>query len=118
MAESISGQTLTIITATEPQDARSSTRSGQERVRKLVQEGIPVETLQQNFSNFLLSLRQILSADDGRVGSLVLDEITFNVEIGLDGEFKLLGSGLAASTSSSLTFTLRREAILGQRPSE
>ncbi len=37
------------------------------------------------------------------MGDLVLDEIEFSVEIGANGEFKLLGAGISANAGSSLT---------------
>jgi hypothetical protein len=89
--------------------SKSGLRSGRdEGVRKVVETAISVDKLQQNFTQFLQNLRQVLTVDEGRVGDLVLDEITFSVEISADGEFKLLGTGIGAAASSSLTFTLRR----------
>lgn len=99
---------LIVIGSSSP--SKSGLRSERDnQVRKVVENAISVDKLQENFAHFLGSLRQVLAVDDGRVGALVLDEITFSVEIGADGEFKLLGAGIGASASSSLTFTLRRE---------
>lgn len=87
-----------------------------EQVCKVVDSTLSVETLQDNFAAFLANLRQVLAVDSGRVGDLALDEIRFSVEIGAEGEFKLLGTGIGASTSAGLTFTLRRQSQSAQRP--
>jgi hypothetical protein len=94
---------LTVVT-TSP----SSMRGKGESTRRVIEEGIPLDTLQQSFSRFLQSLRRLIEVDNARVGDFVLDEITLSAEIGGDGEFKLLGSGVGISASSGITFTLRR----------
>lgn len=100
-------QAITVV-GTASVATRGGLRGGDEKVRKVVESAIEVDTLQRNFRAFLENLRAVLAVEDGRVGDLILDEITFSVEIGADGEFKLLGTGVSASASSSLTFTLRR----------
>jgi hypothetical protein len=45
-----------------------------------------------------------------KVGDFVLDEVSFSAEIGSDGEFKLVGTGIGISASSGVTFTLRRKS--------
>ncbi|MEM7536859.1 MAG: hypothetical protein AAF639_32060 [Chloroflexota bacterium] len=55
------------------------------------------------------SLHSILSIEEQTVGDLVLDEVTFSAEIGADGEFKLLDTGVGVSVSSGVTFMLRRK---------
>lgn len=109
-------KTLTVVgTVSAPVEEALRGRSDQDsKVRQVVEQAISVETLQANFSAFLDNLRRVLAVDNGRVGDLVLDEITFSVEIGADGEFKLLGAGIGASASSSLSFTLRREGTNGK----
>ncbi len=76
---------------------------------QMVERSIPIERLQANFIHFMRNIQQVLSVSDTRVGDMALDEITFSVEIGAGGEFKLLGTGIATEASSSLKFTLRRE---------
>lgn len=99
--------TLTVITSSPA--PRATTRGAADQARKLVEEGIPLDRLQQNFRRFLQSLQQIVGVEGGRVGSFALEEITFSAEIGTDGEFKLLGAGVGVSASSGVSFTLRRQ---------
>jgi hypothetical protein len=97
---------LTVVTTTTP---KTGTRGPEEQVRKLVEQGIPLETLRENFTQFLESLHQIVSIKEGRVGDFSLDEVTFNVEISVEGEFKLLGSGVGMTAGSGISFTMRRQ---------
>ena len=96
--------TLTVVTTT-----KSKMRGAEDQVRKLVEKGIPLDKLQQNFARFLGSLQQVFSdIEQGKVGDFELDEIAFSAEIGADGEFKLVGAGVGISSTSSVTFTLHR----------
>ena len=104
------GATLTIVGTVEEPVSFGLRGGGMEQAQKVVDRAVSVETLQENFSSFVNSLRQVLSVDSGRVGDLELYEINFSVEIGVDGEFKLLGTGVGASASSSLSFTLRKQS--------
>ncbi|MGB5048902.1 MAG: hypothetical protein WBO46_08220, partial [Caldilineaceae bacterium] len=79
-------------------------------VRQTVDKALSVDALSASFNRFIDGLRRVLNVEQAAVGDLVLDEITFSVEIGADGEFKLLGTGVSANASSSLTFTLRRKS--------
>ena len=79
-------------------------------VRQTVDKALSVEALSASFNNFINGLRKVLNVEQASVGDLVLDEITFSVEIGANGEFKLLGTGISANAGSSLTFTLRRKS--------
>lgn len=103
--------TLTIVSTTVEEPAVGTRGAGVEQVRKVVDSAVSVQDLQNNFASFLGSLRQILAVDSGSVGDLVLDEIKFSVEIGAKGDFKLLGTGVGASATSGLTFTLRRQNL-------
>jgi hypothetical protein len=102
-------QALTIVTAVE---SKGSMRGGREdQVRKLVDKSVPLDQLQQNFKRFLGNLEQIfLDVGQGKVGDFLLDEVTFSVEIGAEGEIKLLGTGVGVSGSSGVSFTLRRQS--------
>ncbi len=101
-----------IIVAAEVSQPKSITRSGlpEVAVRQTVDKALSVDALSNSFNSFINGLRKVLAVEQTAVGDLVLDEITFSVEIGADGEFKLLGTGVSASASSCLTFTLRRKA--------
>lgn len=98
--------TLTIVTSTE---IKSKLRKPGDPLRKLAEEGIPLDQLQQSYNRFLDSMRAIFEQGAGRVGDFVLEEITFSAEIGANGEFKLLGTGAGISANSGVTFTLRRK---------
>lgn len=107
MAES---DTITIV-AVETAQPKSLTRSGlpEAAIRQAVDKALSVEALSASFNRFIDGLRKVLNVEQAAVGDLVLDEITFSVEIGADGQFKLLGTGISAGAGSSLTFTLRRK---------
>lgn len=107
--------TLTVVTSKEVQ---SKLRGSGDAVRKLEEEGIPLNKLQQGYSRFLESMRAIFEKEEGRVGSFVLEEITFSAEIGASGDFKLLGTGAGISANSGVTFTLRREPREAKREGE
>jgi|GEM_PF-1303490 len=101
--------TITIV-ATETAQSKSLTRGGADvAIRQTVDKVLSVEALSASFNNFIDGLRKVLNVEQASVGDLVLDEITFSVEIGANGEFKLLGTGISANAGSSLTFTLRRK---------
>ncbi len=94
--------TLTVVT-TGPSKLRDSSQA-----RELLEKAIPLDTLQKNFASFLDRLQQIVAVGQDRAGEFVLDEIAFSAEVGGNGEFKLLGSGVGVSVNSAITFTLRR----------
>jgi hypothetical protein len=94
---------LTVVTTT-PSTMRGDDN---EQVRRLAEKKLPLDTLQQSFTQFLQSLQQMVAVEQARAGNFVLEEIAFRAEIGVDGEFKLLGTGVGASATSGVTFTLR-----------
>jgi len=85
-------------------------RGAKDEARRLIEEGIPLDKLQHGFARFMEGLRMIVCADQSEVGEFTLAEISFRAEIGSEGEFKLLGTGVGISTSSGVTFTLRKLA--------
>lgn len=99
---------ITIVT-TEPL-APSTMRGPRDEVRKVVEEGVSVENLQRGFANFINALSAIVTAGYSKVGDYTLDEISFSAEIGAEGEFKLLGTGVGVSGSAGVTFTLHRQS--------
>ncbi|HRJ44266.1 MAG: hypothetical protein KJZ86_18700 [Caldilineaceae bacterium] len=103
-------ETITIV-AVETIQPKSTTRGGlpEMALRQTVDKAVSVEALSASFNNFINGLRKVLNVEEASVGDLVLDEIEFSVEIGANGEFKLLGAGISANAGSSLTFTLRRK---------
>lgn len=106
-------RSITIITAREPLVSGNSTLRGgtsrdARRARQVVEKAIEPELLQNALRRFLATVRTVVDVDGGRTENYVLDEIQFSAEIGADGEFKLLGTGIGVSATSALTFTLRR----------
>ena len=85
-------------------------RGAKDEARKLIEEGIPVEKLQRGFTKFMDGLAEIVKGGYNKVGDFALDEITFSAEIGADGEFKLLGTGVGVTANSGVSFTLHRQA--------
>jgi hypothetical protein len=107
-AETPETTTLIVVTSSS-RSTDKGMRSTQERAGRLMDKGIPVDQIHQNYARFLDSMRAIFAKDAGRVGDFVLEEITFSAEIGANGEFKLLGTGVGVTANSGVTFTLRRK---------
>lgn len=97
---------MKIVTTDQPGAAM---RGFDDQARKVVERSVAPEALREGFRAFLGELRQVVTTDSPRVGDFVLEEITFSAEIGANGEFKLLGTGVGLSASSAVSFTLRRE---------
>jgi hypothetical protein len=55
------------------------------------------------------SLSEPVPAEPVPAGAFRLAEIQFSAEIGADGDFKLLGTGVGVSAKSGITFVLRRD---------
>ena len=108
MADETIGKLMVVTTAAP---VKSSMRGVKDEARKLIEEGIPVDRLQQGFANFMNGLAEIVKGGYSKVGEFNLDEITFSAEIGADGEFKLLGTGVGVKASSGVSFTLHRQAL-------
>jgi hypothetical protein len=100
---------LTVVTIAAPKVGGLRGSRGAEQTDRIVEEGIPLDKLQQGFARFMNGLQQIVTFHQGRVGDFELDEITFSAEIGADGEFKLLGTGVGLRATSGVSFTLRRQ---------
>ena len=99
-----------LLVVTKP---RASTMRGvREQVDKVIEEGIPLDKLQRGFASFMDSLSQIVQAGYDKVGDYTLDEIEFSAEIGAEGEFKLLGTGVGVSGSAGVTFKLHRQPAI------
>jgi hypothetical protein len=107
MPEEAKGKLLVV---TAPRSAPSTMRGVRDEARKVVEEGIPLENLQRGFKNFMDALSQIVKAGHSKVGDYMLDEISFSAEVGAEGEFKLLGTGVGISGSAGVTFTLHRQS--------
>src|SRR5687767_5212142 len=86
----------------------AATRGFDDQTRKIVERSVAIEALRDGFTSFLGELQKIVTADATRVGDFMLAEITFSAEIGANGEFKLLGTGVGISASSAVSFVLRR----------
>lgn len=86
-------------------------RGVKEEARRLIEDGIPVDQLQQGYARFMDGIRAIIASGNSEIGQFNLDEVSFKAEIGAKGEFKLLGSGVGVSASSGITFVLRRQKV-------
>jgi hypothetical protein len=95
---------ITIVTT----DAAYGRRDRGDHVRRVVESSVSAERLQAKLTHFLDALAGLLEARETRSGAFELDEVGFSAEIGADGEFKLLGTGVGVSASSGVTLTWRR----------
>jgi hypothetical protein len=75
----------------------------------LINQTLDVGVLRDRFEDFMAKLQSIVRSDEQRAGAFRLAEIQFSAEIGADGEFKLLGTGVGVSAKSGITFVLRRD---------
>jgi hypothetical protein len=99
-------QTLTVVTSTTVPSGR---RGMEDEVRKLVESGVGIDTLRQNFNRFLQSVQAIIDVEQDQVSGFELNAISFCAEIGANGDFKLLGTGVGMLARSGITFTLNRK---------
>lgn len=86
-----------------------STLRGVDQERVISEQAVKIETLNRNFGVFMTSVQQIVAAEQTEVGDFALDEISFTAEISVNGEFKLLGTGVGMEASGGITFKLRRQ---------
>jgi hypothetical protein len=100
----MSGGAMIIVTAEPP----SGRRDRGDAVRRVVESTVALESLHGNLERFVAALAGLVEAGAARGGEFELDEVGFSAEIGANGEFKLLGSGVGVSGSSAVTFTWRR----------
>jgi hypothetical protein len=101
---------LLVVTASRSVGSTMRGKRGQDEAETVIEEGIPLDKLQSGFANFMDGLSEIVQAGYDKVGSYQLDEISFSAEIGAQGEFKLLGSGVGVSGKAGVSFKLRRAA--------
>lgn len=115
---------LTVITVREQRaptkPSKAATRGAghkiQRRTHEVVEQAVETGQLHEALQRFFDGVRKMVDLDAQRIGHYVLDEITFSAEIGADGEFKLLGTGVGVSASSGLTFKLRRSEPAAAAP--
>lgn len=78
-------------------------------VRDIVERTVDVTQVRANFERFLQNLKEIIDVEVPRVGTFVLDEVSFSAEISVSGDFKLLGVGTGIDAQGGVTFTLRQK---------
>lgn len=101
------GDELIIVTTETPPAGR---RDRGDAVRRVVESTVTLDTVKGNLERFVGSLGDLLSAGRADSGGFVLEEVGFRAEIGANGDFKLLGTGVGVTGSSAVTFTWRRVA--------
>lgn len=95
---------LTVVT-TEPPSGR---RDRGDAVRRVVESAVTMDTLHENLERFVGVLGELLTLARPSASGFMLEEVGFSAEIGANGEFKLLGTGVGVAGSSAVTFTWRR----------
>jgi len=71
---------------------------------------VQVEKLEQNMSDFLSNMGQVLNRarqSAAAVAGMELDEIELSVEISGEGQVSLLGSGVKASSKGAMTLKFK-----------
>jgi hypothetical protein len=99
--EAVAAERVTIVGV-----RRVEMRGNEEAV---VERGVPIDKLRASLRKLLVGLQSIVDQDFMEGSVFELSEVEFAVELGIEGEFKLLGSGVSASASSSVTILLRRK---------
>lgn len=93
------------------------TRENEEDVRgvavELISKQLDVHQLRQKFYEFIGSLQSIIDIKLAENCPFELNEIQFSAEIGANGDFKLLGTGIGLDSKSGVTFVLRRKITGG-----
>ncbi len=71
---------------------------------------VTVNTLKDNFSDFLSNLDIILSASPKEVGGLILDEVEIHTQIDSKGNVGITGiAGVELTTQGGIKFVLRKK---------
>lgn len=70
---------------------------------------VGVAQLEENFSNFLKNMRQILEKAGAAVGGFQVDRVEIEAMISADGKVGLAGSSVGLSGKSSLKLVLTRQ---------
>src|SRR5262245_48588337 len=104
MASMVEGREVTIITTEAP----SGRRDRADAVRRGVESSVSLVRLQESLERFVGVLGGLLEGGRTSTGEFELEQVDFSAEIGANGEFKLLGTGVGISGSSAVTFSWRR----------
>ncbi len=100
--------TPTIIVVGLPDGAGEDRWLGQREPKEVVEQAVDINTLRQKFTQFMSSMEQMLTTEIPSAGPFQLSQIEFSAEISASGDFKLLGTGVGVSGSSTITFVLER----------
>jgi hypothetical protein len=69
-----------------------------------------VEALEDNVSDFIITLQGVLKTAPRRIGEFRLREFTVSAEITAEGKLSLMGIGGGVGTTGGLTFTFEQVA--------
>jgi hypothetical protein len=94
-------QTIELITREDENLSRGSKM-------ELVSKSLDIDVLREKFKDFMSGLQGIIEVDASTSSPFQLNEIQFSAEITVNGDFKLLGTGVGLETKGAVTFVLRR----------
>jgi hypothetical protein len=102
------------VLALEDTDDRSLLRRPQDW--RLGRAEVPVDVFRHRVSDFLESMRDVITGLPHSFGSYDLDEITVTAEVSASGQVSLLGSGGELAGKAGITFTFTRRDGAAPRP--
>ena len=85
-------------------------RGGFDFLRRITARAVPVEQVQQNVTNFLSSVQQMLAKEEAATGEFVIDAVEINAQISAEGQVGFMGSGVGVSGSAGIKFILKRKS--------
>jgi|ERR1700733_6035827 len=109
-AGSQSTEVIRVLALEDPEE-RSFLRRPQEW--RVGRAEIPVDVFSHRVSDFLESMRDVITALPHAFGSYELDEITLSAEVSAKGQVSLLGSGGEIAGNAGITFKFTKRDTPG-----
>ena len=78
--------------------------------RKAIGRAIPVEQVQQNMTQFLANIQEILAKGAEVSGEFWLDTIEINAQISAEGQIGFMGNNVGTAGSAGIKFLLKRRS--------